>query len=55
MIVASELIIQELLWFSRKKRAAEKGRLAETKLTFPLMLLLLALVMVTTAPALLDM
>jgi len=45
----------ELLWFSRKKRAAEKGRLAETKLTFPLMLLLLALVMVTTAPALLDM
>ncbi len=44
----------DLLWFSRKKRAIEKGRLAETKLTFPLMLLLIALVMVTTAPALMD-
>jgi|GEM_PF-403827 len=44
----------EMLWFSRKKKAVEKGRMAETKLIFPLMLLLLSLVMVTTAPALMD-
>ena len=45
----------ELLWISRKKRAEEKGRLAETKLTFPLMILLLVLIMVTIAPAMLEM
>ncbi len=44
-----------LLWLSRKKRAEEKGRLAETKLTFPLMILLLVLIMVTIAPAMLEM
>jgi len=45
----------ELLWISRKKRAEEQGKLAETKLTFPLMILLLVLVMVTVAPALMEM
>lgn len=45
----------ELLWISRKKRAEEKGRLAETKLTFPLMILLIVLIMITTAPAMLEM
>ena len=45
----------ELLWFTKKKLAEEKGRLAETKMTFPLMILLLVLIMVTTAPALMEM
>ncbi len=45
----------ELLWVSRKKRAEEKGRLAETKLTFPLMILLIVLIMVTIAPAMMEM
>ncbi|HWQ77680.1 MAG TPA: type II secretion system F family protein [Anaerovoracaceae bacterium] len=45
----------ELLWIGRKKRAEEKGRLAETKLTFPLMILLMVLIMVTIAPAMLEM
>jgi hypothetical protein len=44
-----------LLWIIRKKRAEEKGKLAETKLTFPLMILLLVLIMVTIAPAMLEM
>lgn len=44
-----------LLWINRKKRAEEKGKLAETKLTFPLMILLIVLIMVTIAPALLEM
>jgi Flp pilus assembly protein TadB len=45
----------ELLWFTKKKLAEEKGRLAETKMTFPLVILLLVLIMVTTAPALMEM
>ena len=45
----------EALWFARKKQSEEKGRTAETKLTFPLVLLLLVLVMVTIAPAMLEM
>lgn len=45
----------ELLWFARKQQAEEKGRLAETKLTMPLMILLLVLIMVTIAPALMEM
>lgn len=44
-----------LLWLSRKKRAEEKGKIAETKLTFPLMILLIVLIMVTVAPALMEM
>ncbi|MCI8647793.1 MAG: hypothetical protein HFE76_13625 [Firmicutes bacterium] len=44
----------ELLWFSRKQHAEEKGRLAETKLTMPLMILLLVLIMITVAPALME-
>jgi len=43
------------LWFTKKKLAEEKGRLAETKMTFPLMLLLLVLIMVTITPALMQM
>jgi len=45
----------ELLWLTKKKLAEEKGRIAETKLTFPLVMLLLALIMVTVAPALMEM
>jgi hypothetical protein len=43
------------LWFERKKRAEEKGRLAETKLTMPLAIQLLVLIMITVAPALMEM
>ncbi|HML36679.1 MAG TPA: hypothetical protein PKA19_04525 [Bacillota bacterium] len=44
-----------LMWITRKKKAEEKGRLAETKLTFPLMILLIVLIMITVAPAMMDM
>ncbi len=44
----------ELLWMNRKKKAQEQGRLAETKLTLPLMILLVILIVLTTAPALMD-
>ncbi len=44
-----------LLWMGRKKRAEERARLAETKLSLPLMLLLTSLILVTTAPMLLGM
>lgn len=43
------------LWFQRKKRAEEKGRIAETKLTMPLALQLLVLIIITLAPAMLEM
>lgn len=45
----------ELLWIGRKKRCEEIGRLAETKLTFPLILFLLVLIVITIAPALLEL
>ncbi len=44
-----------LLWFERKKQSEEKGRLAETKLTIPLAILLLVLVLVTVSPAILGL
>jgi hypothetical protein len=43
------------LWSARRKQMEEKGKIAETKLTFPLVLLLLVLVMITVAPALMEM
>ncbi|MHC1722549.1 MAG: hypothetical protein AB9836_05005 [Aminipila sp.] len=43
------------LWFQRKKRAEEKGRIAETKLTMPLALQLLVLIIITLAPAMMEM
>jgi len=43
-----------MLWFARKKHAEEKGRLAETKLTLPLVILISVLVMLTIAPALME-
>ena len=45
----------EILWNQRKKTAEEKGRAAETKLSFPLAVLLLVLILVTAAPAILQM
>ena len=53
----SEKLRQEnsLLWFARKQQSEEKGRLAETKLTMPLMILLLVLIMVTIAPAMMEL
>lgn len=45
----------DLLWFSRKQQSEEKGRLAETKLTLPLVILLSVLILITIAPALMGM
>ena len=45
----------ELLWEERKKRCEEMGRMAETKLTLPLILFLMALIIITIAPALLEL
>ncbi|MDO4553266.1 MAG: type II secretion system F family protein [Bacillota bacterium] len=45
----------DLLWMGRKKLAEERGKLAEARLTFPLVILLLTLIMVTIAPALIGM
>ena len=45
----------ELLWIGRKKNCEEKGRLAETKLTLPLMVFLMVLMVVTVAPALMEL
>lgn len=44
----------KLLWFARKQQAEEKGRLAETKMTMPLMIMLMVLIMVTISPALME-
>ena len=45
----------EILWLSRKKNCEEKGRLAETKLTLPLMIFLTVLIVITVAPALMEL
>jgi tight adherence protein C len=45
----------EILWNRRKKAAEEKGKLAETRLSGPLAMLLLALIGVTAAPAMMQM
>ena len=45
----------ELLWLNRKKRCEEKGKLAETKLTLPLVIFLMVLIVITVAPALLEL
>ncbi len=53
--LSSKLEIErELMWLARKKKAEEKGKIAESKLVFPMMLLLIVLIMITTAPALLE-
>ena len=45
----------DMLWMDRKKKCEEMGRLAETKLTLPLMLFLIVLIAITVAPALLEL
>lgn len=45
----------KFLWFSRKKKAEEKGQAADTKMTLPLVMILLSLVIITMAPAMLVM
>ena len=45
----------EMLWMSRKKKCEELGRLAETKLTLPLVMFLMVLIVITIAPALLEL
>ena len=45
----------ELLWEKRKKRAEERGKLAERKLTIPLGIMLISLLFVTAGPAILQM
>jgi hypothetical protein len=45
----------EMLWFTRKKIAVEQGKLAEIKLSLPLMLLILSLLVITISPVLLEM
>lgn len=43
-----------LLWMVRKKQVEEKAKLAGTKLSLPLMLLLISLIMITSAPMFLN-
>ncbi len=44
-----------LLWNERKKSAQEMGKVAEAKLMLPLSIMLLALLMITAMPAMLNM
>lgn len=46
---------RDILWNERKRRAMEKIRVAETKMSFPLGLLLIALLLITAAPAMMQM
>lgn len=45
----------EVLWINRKRDCEERGRISETKLTVPLTLFLLVLVVITVSPALLEL
>jgi tight adherence protein C len=59
MTKGSDLMTQlkmegDSLWAARRKQMEEKGKLAETKLTFPLVILLLVLVLITIAPAMME-
>jgi hypothetical protein len=54
--LADKLMQEEgMLRMMRKKRAEERGRLAETKLTFPMALQLGAIIIITVAPAAFEM
>ena len=44
----------EALWASRKNTALEKIRLAESKMSFPLAIMLTALIIITAAPAMMQ-
>lgn len=45
----------EVLWINRKRDSEERGRISETKLTLPLVLFLLVLIVITVSPALLEL
>lgn len=45
----------EVLWLNRKKNCEERGRIAETKLTLPLTVFLMVLIVITVSPALLQL
>ena len=45
----------EVLWVNRKRDCEERGRLSETKLTLPLTIFLLVLIILTVSPALLEL
>ena len=45
----------EVLWINRKRDCEERGRISETKLTIPLTIFLLVLVVITVSPALLEL
>lgn len=45
----------ETIWAERRRRASEKIRLAESKMSFPLGLMMTALIIITAAPAMLQM
>lgn len=45
----------DLLWMNRKKNCEERCRLAETKLTLPLVIFLVVLIVIVTAPAMLEL
>ena len=44
----------EFLWAERKRTALNKIRLAESKMSFPLGIMLIALIIITAAPAMLQ-
>jgi len=45
----------EMLWEGRKKRAEKEGRIAETKLIFPMALQILSVIAITVMPAAFEM
>jgi hypothetical protein len=45
----------DMLWDMRKKSAEKAGRIAETKLTFPMVLQLVVIILITVAPAVIEM
>ena len=46
---------REMLWDTRKKNAEKEGRIAETKLIFPMVMQLLVIIGITVIPAALEM
>ncbi len=54
--LADKLQIEsEILWLNRKKNCEEQSKMAETKLTLPLVIFLMVLIVITVAPALLEL
>ncbi len=53
----SDILIKEskLLWDERKRIVLQKMRVAESKMSFPLALILMALILITAAPAMMQM